>query len=177
MLDLETLGVRPGCKILSVGAVVFGPAGLGAEFYSEIDVETQPQLTTDPDTFAWWQKQAPAARDRLFSREGKEALSTASVCFEGWLARVAPDALVWGNGADFDNVILSAAYTAQGLKQPWGPWNGRCYRTLKALRPDVKLVRSGTHHNALDDAKSQAEHAVRILNASGGWELARGASR
>ena len=35
MCDLETLGRRPGCKLLSIGAVVFGPKGLGAEFYED----------------------------------------------------------------------------------------------------------------------------------------------
>lgn len=174
MLDLETLGTRPGCKVLSIGAVVFGPAGLGATFYTEMDMNAQPGLEADQDTLDWWAKQAPEARDRLFSNTSvKPTLGQGTAEFSKWLNTAAPGALVWGNGADFDNPILAAAYAVQGLKQPWGTWNGRCYRTLKALRPDVKLVRSGTHHNALDDARSQADHATRILNAMGGWEQAR----
>jgi len=75
-------------------------------------------------------------------------------------------ATLWGNGSTFDNVILSNAYRAIGVKQPWDFWNDRCYRTLKSLYPHVKLERSGVAHNALDDAKSQAMHAVRIINAT-----------
>jgi inhibitor of KinA sporulation pathway (predicted exonuclease) len=33
------------------------------------------------------------------------------------------------------------------------------------LRPSIKLERVGTHHNALDDAKSQALHLMKILEA------------
>jgi DNA polymerase III epsilon subunit-like protein len=38
MIDLETLGRRPGCAILSIGAVEFGPAGLGRELYIVLDI-------------------------------------------------------------------------------------------------------------------------------------------
>ena len=68
-----------------------------------------------------------------------------------------------GNGADFDLPILAAAYAAVGLSVPWKPYNGRCYRTLKNLAPVVKLARPGTHHNALDDARTQAVHAIKLM--------------
>jgi exodeoxyribonuclease VIII len=47
--------------------------------------------------------------------------------------------------------------------QPWRHWNDRCYRTVKSLYPDVKLERVGTHHNAVDDAESQARHLIAML--------------
>ena len=65
---------------------------------------------------------------------------------------------VWGNGATFDNVILSNAYKAAGMEQPWKFWDDRCYRTVKGLLPDIKIERLGTHHNAVYDAMSQARH-------------------
>lgn len=71
--------------------------------------------------------------------------------------------LLWGNGSDFDNVILASAYRSCNLEVPWKFWNNRCYRTVKALRPDIKIHRSGTYHNALDDAVSQAEHLMRMI--------------
>jgi inhibitor of KinA sporulation pathway (predicted exonuclease) len=45
-------------------------------------------------------------------------------------------------------------------------WNERCYRTVKNQYPDVKLTRTGTYHNALDDARTQAEHLVQICQNS-----------
>jgi exodeoxyribonuclease VIII len=46
---------------------------------------------------------------------------------------------------------------------PWQFWNSRCYRTVKSLYPDNKLKRSGTYHNAVDDAESQARHLIELL--------------
>ncbi len=71
---------------------------------------------------------------------------------------------IWGNGADFDNVILTSAYKRNDLELPWRYTNNRCYRTLKSLYPEIKLERSGTHHNALDDAISQANHLMSIFS-------------
>jgi hypothetical protein len=38
MIDIETLGTRPGSVILSIGACRFGADGIGEEFYRAIDV-------------------------------------------------------------------------------------------------------------------------------------------
>jgi len=34
---------------------------------------------------------------------------------------------------------------------------------LKGFVPQLKAVRTGTYHNALDDAKTQAVHACQLL--------------
>jgi exodeoxyribonuclease VIII len=171
MLDLETLGTKPGCIVLSVGAVAFGPDRLGDEFYAVLNVEQQEAegLTRDPATCAWWEKQSKKAR-RIFS-EPQIDLGEALTDFSTFCARLgAPSKIrMWGNGSDFDNPILQAVYEAASRKQPWGTYRNRCYRTLKGLAPSVGLVRGGTHHNALDDAKTQAAHAVRILHDLGLW--------
>lgn len=82
---------------------------------------------------------------------------------EQFKAFVPDGALVWGNGADFDNPILATAYGALNQVQPWKPYNGHCYRTLKSLVKGPKIERTGTHHNAVDDARSQALHAIQLL--------------
>jgi hypothetical protein len=178
MCDLETLGRRPGCKLLSIGAVVFGPKGLGAEFYEEVKINHQGDLTADQSTIDWWNQQSPEARDRLYGgQDTKPTLRQALEKFNAWLEQLAmPDAkgnlelCLWGNGADFDNAILQVAYDKTTMEQPsWPFWNNRCYRTLKNLAPSVKLVRQGVYHNALDDAKSQAEHAVRLMDQLKAW--------
>ncbi len=77
---------------------------------------------------------------------------------------------IWGNGAGFDQPILSAVYRAVGVVQPWKFFNERCYRTLKNLYPGFPYTRPKLAHHALEDAKAQAVHAVAILNASEhGW--------
>jgi hypothetical protein len=72
---------------------------------------------------------------------------------------------VWGNGASFDCVILGNAYRAVGDEPPWKYFNERCYRTAKAMLPAVPFERIGTHHHALDDAASQAQHLIKMLRA------------
>jgi len=179
MVDLETLGTRPGCAILSIGAVRFGASklsdesgsrGLGAEFYTVVNRAScaQVHLREERGTLDWWSRQALEARVILAQVDDLDLavpISDALMAFARFLEPDAP--CVWGNGADFDNPILAMAYAACRMPQPWKPYNGRCYRTLKSLRPDVKLVRTGTYHNALDDARTQAEHAVRLLAAIG----------
>ncbi len=86
--------------------------------------------------------------------------------FSEWLDSLGEEPKVWGNGAAFDNVILAQAYRRAGLSVPWPYWNDRCYRTVKAMRPDVRMDRTGTHHNAIDDATSQARHLIALLTAN-----------
>ncbi len=172
MVDLETLGSVPGCAILSIGAVSFGKGGPCRDETFEAVVSRSScaavGLHEDADTLDWWGKQSPEARaiiDAAGDPMQSADIKTALVEFSFWLAKFGSDVRLWGNGSDFDNAILSAAYRAIGMKPYWKFWNNRCYRTLKSLRPDIKMERSGTHHCALDDAISQAEHAARILAA------------
>jgi exodeoxyribonuclease VIII len=93
------------------------------------------------------------------------SLTAALAAFSGWLMEQSnlKSVRVWGNGSDFDNAILACAYKAVEQPVPWQFWNNRCYRTIKNLFPSIKMIRGGVHHNALDDAKSQARHAQLIL--------------
>ena len=167
MIDLETLGRRAGCSILSIGAVAFGPEGLGAELYTVVNRAscTAAGLHEDPGTLAWWEKQSASARAVLGqATEGGDLLPVALGKLTEFLGQFnCRKVQVWGNGADFDNAILTACYAALGQDIPWEFWNNRCYRTLKSLKPQVKLARQGTYHNALDDAKSQAAHAIQLM--------------
>ena len=177
MCDLETLGTIPGCKILSVGAVVFSPGGLGLEFYQEALIDHQGGLVADQNTIDWWKSQASEVRDRLFKQEAKSNLRHVLEDFNEWLRdQASTDAkgnlelCLWGNGADFDNAILQVAYEHVTVQKPaWKFWNNRCYRTLKSLAPVIKMDRQGAHHNALDDAKSQAAHAIKLMNFLQAW--------
>ena len=73
---------------------------------------------------------------------------------------------MWGNGAAFDNAILSTAYALCEIEPPWIYWNDRCYRTVKSLNRSIPFIRLGTHHNALSDAESQATHLMQIFRSN-----------
>ena len=172
MLDLETMGNGPESAIVAIGAVEFDvkTRELGRQFYSVIDLESAVKFggVMDPSTVLWWLKQSEDAR-KLFADKGHH-VDASLMIFSNWLSRCGEtdDLKIWGNGAAFDNVILSSAYKRAGIQQPWQFRNDRCYRTIKGLYKEIKMgPRCGVHHNALDDAVSQALHLIEIFKAMG----------
>lgn len=166
MVDLETLGRRAGCVILSIGAVHFDEYGVEDELYIVVNKKscTEAGLHIDQDTLDWWEKQSPKARQVLKDAETEEAVLLADALET--FGAFTKGTKVWGNGADFDNAILYACYAAVGKDVPWPFWDSRCYRTLKNVHKGITAPkRQGTCHNALDDAKTQAEHAATILGS------------
>ena len=68
MLDLESLGTRPDCAILTLGAIKFDPYNLdkfGDGIYFRIDVDEQLALGREvqEDTLEWWMRQAEDVRE------------------------------------------------------------------------------------------------------------------
>lgn len=170
MVDLETVGNTSGCGILSIGAVAFDEVKgeLGPEFYVVINRQScvEAGLHEDQDTLNWWGQQSEEAQTVLNQAGSDSAilLSEGLDLFNKYLSQFgAKNVELWGNGSDFDNPILICAYRNTGVPTGWKFWNNRCYRTLKNLVRGPKLERVGTYHNALDDAKSQALHAIQLL--------------
>ena len=160
MVDIETMGNGPLSAIVAIGAVRFTETGIVDEFTINVDLRSSiaSGMECDPDTILWWLKQDDHARASIC--EKGVSLGCALEAFANWIGSHAE---VWGNGADFDNVILATAYRLCGMKQPWHYTANRCYRTVKNLRPDVEMDRTGVAHNALDDARSQALHLIECL--------------
>jgi exodeoxyribonuclease VIII len=170
MLDLETLDTRSTGTILSIGAVLFDKTGLGKEFYRTVDAQScfDAGLTVSGSTFKWWMAQKAEARKALF--EDNVPLQDALFAFTTFLhAHSTGDPKVWGNGSDFDNAMLAHAYNKLGMEIPWQFWNNRCYRTTCDILNDRVRKQEGVHHNALDDAKSQASHLRKVFTARAVW--------
>lgn len=169
MVDLETMGNGSNAAIVAIGAVEFCPkAGLGRAFYEKVSLQSSVAhgLSIDASTVVWWLQQSDEARAEL-TKSGAVELPLAIRMFTSYLQSLGDSKAlkIWGNGATFDNVILRSAYKAVKEEAPWAFWNDRCFRTLKAMNSSVALpVRGGVHHNALDDAKYQAECAIVLLN-------------
>ena len=166
MVDLETLGTRPGDAVISLGAVKFSlENGVTDRFYTSISASTckEAGLRAQKSTLEWWEKQSPEARTAAF--KGESTLEAALTKFTTWLGT--PDNVVlWGNGANFDNALLAAAYRAISMEPPWKFWNDRCYRTIASMFLVHKIERVGTHHNALNDAETQALRLIHMAKTS-----------
>jgi len=174
MIDLETLGTCPGSIILSIGAVRFDlDHGVTGEFYVNIDVEDSQRhgLTLTASTVVWWMTQSDEAREALVS--AKKSLCDALKDFDEWArpevisGLLKPIDELWGNGSDFDNVLLARAYEATGMVVPWSYRANRCYRTMWSMFPQIPFHKPAKAHNSLEDARAQAIHLRRILLAKG----------
>lgn len=176
MLDLETLDTEKSAVVLSIGAVAFDPHtnATGERFYVELTddllMQQRAGRTISANTVKWWLQQDVLAR-RVFATPPAEGVSRSTtydglVLFGGFVERNGghDGAKIWGNGADFDNAILGDLYKTFDVYQPWNYGSNRCYRTLKNLGfgPRAPVHRSGVHHNALDDAITQAQHLQEI---------------
>lgn len=166
MVDLETLSSDSDAVVVSIGAVGFSPEGVAVPFYGILDRSEQVThgRSINPNTVDWWLKQDALARV-VFEQQ---AFPVATILgqFATYLQQFGREVRLWGNGSDFDNVILGNLYRAYQMKQPWSHRNNRCFRTLKnlvTLDAGEGVERGGTHHNALDDAIYQAEMAVQFM--------------
>lgn len=173
MIDLETLGLKPGCKILSIGARVFtlaavvqcNAASVHKYFYDRASLVDQGHLTTLQSTYDWWMEQSDEARSEAFG--GVVLLEVVLEKFASYLRALSllGEVHVWGNSASFDLKILEAAYESYGMAVPWDFRNEECCRTLKNRFKGLVPMEpfNGTKHNALHDAVHQATHCEKIL--------------
>lgn len=158
MIDLETLGLGPDAMVLSIGAVVFDmEKGLGDTFYLEISPETSPGKM-DVGTVKFWMEQAKEGN--MPPMNGIWFHDEAFYNFYAWLQAVCnyklDDLIIWSNGTDFD--------IPKCKKAPWKYNNVRDCRTVFKLCGHLvdKTARTG-YHNALADAKWQAEYLIQLL--------------
>ncbi|EGC5936718.1 exonuclease [Escherichia coli] len=169
MIDLETMGKNPDVPINALAGKFFDPATgeMGPEFSKTIDLETAGGVI-DRDTIKWWLKQ---------SREAQSAILTDEIPLDDALLQLREFidensgeffVQVWGNGANFDNVILRRSYERQEIPCPWRYTNDRDVRTIVALGLvmdfDARSVITfeGERHNALHDARYQAKYVSAI---------------
>ena len=173
MLDLETLGTKPGCMILSIGAVGFDPYKIGIDernethkFYVNVALEAQKKLGLDfsPDTLTWWINQTDEAKEHLFN--GEVTVHGAVDSFIAFWHRN-DYKYVWSHGSTFDIPILHHIIEAVGCATPWKFWDVRDTWTAFALANFQLGKPTGVHHYAYDDAVRQAKGvqlAYRSLN-------------
>ncbi|QIG28411.1 exonuclease [Leclercia adecarboxylata] len=175
MVDLETMGKKPGAPIVSVGAVFFDPASgkTGAEYYQVISLESSMSFGARPDasTILWWLKQSPEARSAIVV-DDTVGLVEALEQFLDFIAENAANGSknvqLWGNGSSFDCSLLEAAFELADTPFPIPHWNYRDVRTVVELGKAIGLNSrydipfEGDQHNALADARHQVKYVSAI---------------
>ncbi|TJR59136.1 exonuclease [Escherichia coli] len=169
MIDLETMGKNPDAPIASIGAVFFDPqtGEQGPEFSKIIDMGTCGG-TVDISTIEWWLQRSGEARAAILA--DRIPLDDALLQLREFIDENSGEFFVqvWGNGANFDNVILRRSYERQEIPCPWRYTNDRDVRTIVALGLvmdfDARSVITfeGERHNALHDARYQAKYVSAI---------------
>lgn len=159
MIDIETMGTRPDCVVLTLGAVKFNPLDISApmeELYIKLDIDQQIQMdrSVDQSTMDWWHKQAEAVREEAFGTAGRisveDAINSLSKFMDGTKC-------IWAQGPQFDMTILEDLCRTAKLKQPWRYSSVRDSRTLFAVLGDQRPKDKPAAHNALADCYYQVQ--------------------
>lgn len=167
MVDLETWGLRPGCAIRSIGAVVFDPYSdiIGGRFYRNVDLESciDLGLCQESVTVEWWNKPEMAEARKAFEEQPVFTIRQAAMDFKKWFHRQLGKQF-WSQGANFDEPILTHIFDHLEIQVPWKFFNARDTRTCYEMAKfnTKTITRVGNHHNALDDA----EHQVLCVQAA-----------
>lgn len=163
-LDIETLGIGPGHKIISIGMTEMFVNVNPIQFYVEIDRASQNKynLKEDPATLAWWEKQKIAAPI------GKCSIEDAMAETSDWIKRLVVDRrdlvgnpqlkpYIWAKSPSFDCAMMKWIYNVLGEIVPWDFRREMDVRTacLIANVDERDISFEGQIHNALHDARHQ----------------------
>lgn len=172
-MDIEADGPIPGPNsMLSFGAAAFREDGTLEDTF-EVNLETLPGASGDPETMKWWSGQPEAwasCRERLVAPE------TAMNVFHGWLESLPGKPVFVGYPATYDFMFVYwylirfagnspfsfsgcdiKSYAMAMLKKPFR-------QSTKRNMPKRWLRGTKKHtHKALDDAIGQGELFIRML--------------
>ncbi|QFS86605.1 MULTISPECIES: 3'-5' exonuclease [unclassified Marinobacter] len=172
MVDIETLDTRPSAVVISIGVVLFNRREpkvkmkeLNLKFGKKEFRDEQIMMgrTVDKETVAWWKGQEPDAK-RIFKQANVTSMEDALNKLTAFLTQGDTNYLIWGNGSDFDNTIMTSLYESFGMQAPWKFWNNRCFRTFKGEHGHITRPPEfhGVKHDAVDDARQQARYLQAI---------------
>ena len=168
MIDIETLGTKPGSIILSIGAVEFDikTGNTDLYFHEQIDpISSQKEgMKLDFETVIWWLKKDKEAQKVIEENAGNN-LRTVLMKFDSWLNDYCEKGVyLWGNSARFDLGLLQAAYEILDMETPWSHYNELDVRTIVSFGREIKenMPFEGVKHNALDDCYHQIKYVSEI---------------
>ena len=155
MIDIETLGRKPGCVVHEIAGVEFDIATMetGREFRVSIDIDDAERngLRIDDETWEWWEQQGGVVL------EDPENFVDGFNQFGYWLTKINSDR-VWSCGTCFERPILEHCFALLDLELPYHYGAGRDFRTEWDLAFPGRR-REKAKHRALEDCYEQ----IRLL--------------
>ena len=168
MVDVETCGLLPSSRILTIGATVFSLAGgLSDPFYARLKAPDQGTFTTDASTMEWWSRQNPNVKAEAF--EGVVSYRTGLLVLADYLdgLRLMENKALglFANHSNFDFPMLEHSFRQYEIPVPWRYTEVYCYATLRNLLKNKIPVERGVKnsHISLEDAQNQARHCIKLL--------------
>jgi len=160
MLDIETMGIGMNACVVSIGAFKFDKNTDFKEplLNPENCFYELPQWEGDMDyaIVQWRLTQTTEAREAISTGPAKPL----SECLTS-LVHFIDYSYVWGNGVDFDNVIIQNHLKRLGING-WYYRDNRCFRTVKNLFCPAAYTKPIVPHHALCNAIAQAETLVKL---------------
>lgn len=162
MIDIETSGQNPGCKVLTIGAFGFDRDGKQVEFYRRFSVMKllEEGFNDDVATMDWWRTKDKEVFNEAFAgtADPKEGIADFKAwCYENFKIGKNDGFKAWCNGLDFDFPILKAFFCA--LRFPF---------SLEVLGP-VRLPHGQEpfpHHQGLGTQRRSAQRTGRRQGAN-----------
>jgi hypothetical protein len=191
MIDIETLGTKPGYAVISVGAYAFDPLGeqlLNAEpnrpgyfdpadpgFHQNVcwkSVLDDFGMKVDGNTLDWWvlpNGSEPSAEAFDAITHDQQVLPKVLHRLNAFLTRQHANN-VWADDPSFDCNLLEVAYEICKIEKIWSFRRERSVRTMRWLAAEMKLSLPepiGIPHNPLHDAYNQAREVICVVQHLG----------
>lgn len=182
MLDIETLGRKPGNSIISIGASLFNATNeqkiigdVNNHFYrvlSLFDLHNHG-FQTDDVTLKWWKEKAIWKSLLAQTRDSNVGARKACEDFGNYIKEVKPHK-IWANSPSFDVEMVRYMFRKMTVPFPIHYKEEMDFRTLMELtyparenRPKRIFSGLNVEHHALGDAIEQSFQATRALHALG----------
>lgn len=162
MLDIETMGTKIGCQILTIACARFVPTTgiILNRFYKRIDVGDYLNYNyfVDEDTLKWWQQQDQKAIDEAFNNKPRYLLKDVFTEFVNFFPKD-ERIYIWSHGKEFDIPIVENVLNDLKLNIPWKFWDTRDTRTLYDVMninlKNISIESEFMKHHALYDVELQ----------------------
>lgn len=168
MIDLETLSLSNAAVVMQIGWAAFDPHAEGIIASGAHSLNAKEQLERGRElsysTFDWWMRQPDDARLKLLNRTSHDTMPELLETFVRNFDWTSIEG-VWANGILFDLAILVDLFGQYDVSIPWHYRSPRDFKTLRALRPNLKSPKPEIAHSAEHDAIAQAVQVQMIFHS------------